>query len=347
MNALLVRSLGAVGLALILLSGMAQAKVKYTTFRGESCDLSPWEGKNVVLLTPRSDLDSKTMTRLLDALDRVYEFYRDVTGREPHKLKGTTRNGRMTLAVIPSAGAASSSSPAKGKDTPQALPPWGAAGVEWTGETFRTFYERAYRQEQIDPAVFAAMGRCFWFYDDRLEYRSSDATGVVPAGYSSCMRLLALEGVNLPLGTIQAASFQEYRKAVEKLVDHYEADTSLRWENTLRVGRSPTNALELGGEELFASFLLRLRRDCGGDEFLKRFLREVMRRGAAKTTQDAIDNFVASAGIAARRDLTTRFTTQWRWPVSATVQEELRRQERVPRGSGGKNVSGAAETRRP
>jgi len=35
--------------------------------------------------------------------------------------------------------------------------------------------------------------------------------------------------------------------------------------------------------------------------------------------QDGIDNFILAASAAANKDLSDLFTTQWRWPMSASA----------------------------
>ena len=81
----------------------------------------------------------------------------------------------------------------------------------------------------------------------------------------------------------------------------------------------------LGATDLFAAFLFRLRRDNGGNKFIKALWHEVARRPKAATTQEAVDNFIIAASLAAGRDLTTQFTTQWRWPLSDGAKEEIKK----------------------
>jgi hypothetical protein len=81
--------------------------------------------------------------------------------------------------------------------------------------------------------------------------------------------------------------------------------------------------MNLGGADLFASFLLRLRRDYGGNAFVTRLWYEVNLRPAANTTQDTVDNFVIAASKAAGHNLGTLFLSTWRWPLSQSAHFEL------------------------
>ena len=79
----------------------------------------------------------------------------------------------------------------------------------------------------------------------------------------------------------------------------------------------------LNGTDLFASFCLRLAQDWGGREFVKRLWHEVGTLPVATTTQDAVDNFVLSASVAAGHDLIGLFADRWRWPVSEEARAKV------------------------
>ena len=104
-------------------------------------------------------------------------------------------------------------------------------------------------------------------------------------------------------------------------MDLYEADQTLTWENTLKVDAAPKNPLGLNGTDLFASFCLRLARDHGGREFVKRLWHAAGELPKATTTRDAVDNFVIAASRAAKIDLAPHFADRWRWPVSPAARK--------------------------
>ena len=106
------------------------------------------------------------------------------------------------------------------------------------------------------------------------------------------------------------------------MVDLYVADPTLNWENTLKRNRAPANPLGLGGNDLFASFCFRLCRDHGGPKYAARLWHAVGKRPVATTTQEAIDNFVVAASVAADKDLAPLFAHTWRWPVSDAAKCE-------------------------
>ena len=60
-----------------------------------------------------------------------------------------------------------------------------------------------------------------------------------------------------------------------------------------------------------------------GDSFVQNIWKEVDKRPAAQTTQDAVDNFIIAASLAVDENLTTLFVDEWRWPLSQSARDEL------------------------
>ena len=250
------------------------------------------------------------MARLCDTFDKVYEFYHDATQREPAPVR--QYEGRVTITEIE-------------KTCGAGCGYLGATGIELMPGCFRELYEGALKHNEIDQALPYEFGRNFWFYSPQLAYRDGvDASSVI-TGYAVFMRFMAVEAAGAKLGPFRDHSGKEFRREVEGLVDLYVADPALNWENTLKRGAAPANAMGLGGTDLFASFCFRLCRDHGGPKYAARLWQAVGKRPVAKTTQDAIDNFVVAASVAAGKDLAPLFAKTWRWPVSAAAQAETAR----------------------
>jgi hypothetical protein len=88
--------------------------------------------------------------------------------------------------------------------------------------------------------------------------------------------------------------------------------------------------MDLNGTDLFASFCFRLCRDHGGPKLVARLWKEAAKRPEAKSTQDAIDNFVLAASTAAGKDLGPLFAETWRWPVSESARREAAKVRAAP-----------------
>ena len=282
--------------------------MKYQFVDGSQRDMFAWPGKRLALLTPRRDLDAKVMTQIVDALDRADAFAETLTGRKPRDNPRRTFEGRTTIAVMPNFSAAI-----------------GIGGLELEEDVFQLLYEGAGDAGQFNQLVFFYLGYCYWFYGDQLEHKAPDDNPNIVCGYAVFLRFLLMEAAGVQGGPFHGQPFERFRREVEGLLDLYQADRTLTWDNTLRKDRAPANPMNLSGSDLFASFLFRLRKDYGGDEFLKRLWQEVVKRPRAQTTQDAVDNFVIASSLAAKRNLTDLFVKQWRWPVSDRAREFLKR----------------------
>lgn len=278
----------------------------YTTFDGKKLKLHAWRGQHVAFLTKAEGLDAKLMAGLCDTFDKVHAYYRDATGRDPQKAKHL--DGLATVAEVDQTCGA-------------ACGYLGATGIELTPGCFTDLYSGWQTGGTVDQALPYEFGRNFWFYSPQLAYKKPVSDRSVVTGYAVFMRMMALDAAGAKLGPFRDKSGAEFRQIMESLVDLYEADKTLTWENTLKVDAAPKNPLGLNGTDLFASFCLRLARDHGGREFVKRLWRAAGELPKAATTQDAVDNFVIAASRAAKKDLGTLFADRWRWPVSAAARK--------------------------
>jgi hypothetical protein len=57
-------------------------------------------------------------------------------------------------------------------------------------------------------------------------------------------------------------------------------------------------------------------------EVMAKLWKEAAKRPRARSTQDAIDNFILAASSAAGKDLSKLFTETWRWPMSEKAKAE-------------------------
>ena len=223
--------------------------MEYRSFEAEKLQRFAWMGRRVAFLTVRDDLDPAVMSKLCGTFDKVYDFYHDATGQEPAKAK--LYEGRLTVAEVE-------------KTCGAGCGYLGATGIELMPACFRELYDGVAKHNEYDQALPYEFGRNFWFYSPQLTYKSGAYTDSVVTGYAVFMRFLALDAAGAKLGPFRDRSGKEFRQEVVGLVDHYVADPSLTWENTLKRGVAPANPMDLGGTDLFASFCFRLCRDNGG-----------------------------------------------------------------------------------
>ncbi len=284
-------------------------QVTYRSFRGEETKRFAWMGEHVAFLTMQDDLDPVVMKKLCTTFDKVYNFYTDATGTTPKPLK--LHDGRLCIAEVQNTCGAGCGH-------------IGATGIELMPQYFQVLYDGVKKRDEYDQVLPYEFGRNFWFYSKQLGYRDGDKDHAIVTGYAVFMRFASLDAAGVSLGPFRDRSGVDFRNQVVGLVDLYESDTSLTWENTIKVDQAPKNPMGLNGTDLFAGFCFRLAKQHGGADFIKRLWKEVAKRPGAKTTQQAVDNFVLAASKAAGQDLTDLFTTTWRWPVSDAARQEAR-----------------------
>jgi len=293
-------------------SALTPRPVQYTSDVGAKLLLYAWSGEQVTLLTMDPDRDPLVMAALASKLDAAFDYYSRITRRRPEVLK-TVSPGLDPIATVPHL-----------QCDGAACGEVGRTGIELRASTFSLLYTGVRDHNEFDQVPFYEFGRNFWFYGPQIEYHAPDDTMVVDTGYAVFMRFMAMDAAHVTPGPFQGTvPFGYFRSSVESLVDLYEADLSLTWENTLRIGKAPETPLKLGGTDLFSSFLMRLTR-AFGLRFVDQLWAEVGTRPAATTTQDAVDNLVLAASAAAGSNLTDVFGDRWRWPVSATARMEAK-----------------------
>lgn len=277
----------------------------YVSFDAKNYNLYSWEGKYVTILMRTKGLNATTMFNWAHVMDSCYSFYKSVTGQEPSKNAATYLDNHLTIADVATTCGAGCGYV-------------GAIGIEMQN----TYTDRMYRYAQqnlYDQELFYETGRNFWFYSNQLQYKANDP---VVTGYAVFMRFMAMDATGVKPAPFNTTPWATFRSAEEELVDTYVANTAYSWSNTLGAGVGIQNQLNLGATDLFSSFLIRLKRDYGGDAFVNNIWKQAALRPTAATTQDAVDNFILAACAAANKNLTTLFTVTWRWPMSDSAKTE-------------------------
>lgn len=278
-------------------------------YSGQNINLYAWEGPNVVILSRVIDLNPGLMELWLGTLDAAWDFYVASTGRSPNL--GHAYNNKVTIADVPRTCGA------------------GCGQIGFTGiEADSIFFDREYNSALENGAfggfLMYEMGRNFWFYSPQVAYKAPDNSSSVVTGFAVLMQWWSMEaaGARVNGDTCFPSGHEEALAHMEGLVDQYVNDTSLNWSNTLLEDRGVGTGCATGGADLFASFLMRLRRDHGGPDFHVGLWQEADIRPDATTTQEAVDNLVLAACAAADKNLTALFNTTWRWPVSDAAKQE-------------------------
>lgn len=279
----------------------------YKDINGVTLNLFAWPGDKNAILSSSAALDPASMRSFLKIADAVYGYYADAVGKEPSLY--VQYDGKATIAQVPSTCGAGCTY-------------IGATGMELLSPPYfdNIFAEAA--QGQVDQVLAYEFGRSFWLFGSQLEYKTPDNSSCIVTGYAVLMRYEAIDGLGLPGVSTTVAGYNQAYSETKALVDGYQADSSLSWNNTIlnTAYRVPSN--KYGCSDLFASFVMRLAQNYGGQTFVKALWKEALKRPAATTTQDAVDNFILAASAAANHNLTAVFHDTWRWPVSVSAANE-------------------------
>lgn len=281
--------------------------------RGLSTQLFPWPGERLVFLTTRSNLDQAVMANFVRRLDAGWQVYTNITGRSPSLFKQL--DGKPTITAVPDGSLTCGV---------------GCGYIGATGIELAKFYQEDYplilAQTNAYPHYcFYEMGRNFYTFGDRHS--------LFITGYAVFMRYVCMDALGCadPDGATRKVIEETEALYAKSGMDFLRAFTTLGGlsEKQPRVKRADGNWLQPSDQPvLYASAMLKLRRDCGGDAWVKRFFAELVK--CPKIKADNADtalrqslNWLVAASCAARRDLSPMFVDRWRFPIPAESRQIL------------------------
>ncbi len=278
-----------------------------------STKLVPWEGESIVFLTTKRDLDKVVMTSFVQHLDAGWRLYTDLTGNIPRRFRQW--NDKVTIAAVP-----------KGSLTCG----YGCGYIGATGIEASAFYRIDYPLAVADTNAFSH----YYFYEmGRNFYTFGDRHSLFVTGYAVFMRYVCMDALrcNDP--------DQHTRTTIAKCEAIYSASDIpfLTAFTNLSKGEKGNRLKDKDGKTIvpsdqpvmYATAMLKLRKDYGGDAWVKRFFRYLAQCPKVKPMNeyDAISqslNWLVAASAAARKDLTCIFVGRWRMPLDKSTREFLK-----------------------
>lgn len=275
--------------------------------------LLPWPGTNIVFLTTNGTYDRVLMGRWVSRLDQGWAIYEDLTGAKPHPFKQL--DGKTTIAAVPGF-----------KFTCGA----GCGYVGSTGIELAMFYRWNYpalrkRPDSMPHYVFYEMGRNFYTFGNR---HSAFTTGFAVFMRYVCMDTIGCEDDD--------RKTRETIEAVEPLIRRSDMSFLKTFTNAGGLSEKQPRVKDAEGKWInpsdqpvtYASAMLRLWKENGGNDWLRRFYRELATCPSvkARSREGALAqswNWLIAASVAARKDLTPVFVNDWRMPLSAETRAAL------------------------
>ena len=264
----------------------------YKSFNRDTLILYPYTGKHIALLVTKEYYITSVLKKIVDGIDKAYEYYSLATGREPSKWNQCMYNGLATIACVPSTCGAGCGN-------------LGTVGIELQADYFKVLFDGVKNLNKFDQAVFYELGRNFWFYGNKIEYVDTDAVANITTGYAVFMRFMAMEYAGLDGANFGSRTFTQFRTDVEGIFPNmYLTNPKLNWENTFKIGISPSGGIT----DLFASLMFYLRKLYGND-FILKIWKEIDKQSNRLTTSDAVNNFINAVSIVSGKNAKILFST--------------------------------------
>lgn len=278
-----------------------------------STQLFPWEGKQVVLLTTKKDLDPKVIEVFLDRLDGGWKYYADMVGQSPRP--GKLLKNKPTIAVVPD-----------GRLTcGYGCGLVGATGIEVAGFDGSDYPLVVKNPKAFPHYYFYEMGRNYFVFGDR---HSAFTTGYAVFMRYCCMDALKCEDAEAKVRDQIEQAEGHYAKSNMPFLQAFTTQGGL----DEKVPRLKDMVGPSDQPVMYASAMLKLRNDYGGDGWVKRFCRQLATCPEVKsdTPEGALYQSVmwlAAASVAASEDLTPLFVDRWRLPVGEKTRKALKQIE--------------------
>lgn len=289
------------------------APVEYEPFfpdewkaRNRSTRMIPWEGEHVALFTTSANFDPRTMAVFLRRLDAGWLLYADLVGQPP--APGRLHNGKALIVAVPD---------------PDYIRAMGRGSIGTTGIEVAGFYDGDYALVRAQPDAFPhylfyEMGRNYFVFGDR---HSEFATGFAVFMRNVCMDTLSCRDPDA-----------ETRKAIEAAESRVKrANLNFLQAFTSAGGETGDRLTDLHPSDravMYASAMLKMRRDYGQNAWVKRFFRYLLQ--CPEVSKDVQDGAAAqcliwlvAASCAAGQDLSGLWVDRWNMPLGRKTRAVL------------------------
>lgn len=281
--------------------------IEYNSFQNKRELLYPWKGRNIIMLTQQNNLDTNIMKQWVFSLDNAYDYYKSITNREPNIISDKYFFNLRTIAQVNSTCGAGCGY-------------LGASGIEYLRSFFNVDYLRILNGRGINHIPFYELGRNFWFYEDKVEYKEN--SGSIATGFAIFMRYKSIE--NQPYKfTFESISIDSLKSETKSLYLNLIKDTSCSWQKNIFEKKGINGKFyNYSSSDIIASILFYLSDNYGDSNYLKKFFNLLDSLPKSNSTQTSIDNFIIASSIAANKNLSCFFKSM-KFPISDNVIRSL------------------------
>lgn len=277
---------------------------------GLATQMTPWAGDQIVFLTTNSNLDGVVMGRFVARLDAGWKLYAELTGAKPRPFKQL--DGKATIAAVP-----------RGELTCGL----GCGYIGVTGIEVCGFYNYDYQlmrnqTNALPHYYFYEMGRNYYTFGDRHV--------LFLTGYAVFMRYICMDtlGCDDPDRATRKTIEEAEALYAKTDLDFLRAFTAVcgLGEKEPRLKRADGQPLQPSDQPvLYASAMLKLWREHGGNAWLKKFYAELAKcppckgQGREAALRQSL-NWLVATSCAAQQDLSGVFADRWRLPLSRATR---------------------------
>lgn len=272
---------------------------------GIDFEMLAWECDNVVFLTKKGEYDAVELSAFVSRLDDGWQIYSNLIGEQPRL--NARLFGKPTICAILK----------RTLSCGYGCGFIGATGIEVAG--FYAVDLPIFKQNPLsfEHYYFYEMGRNFFVFDDR---HSLFKNGFSVFMRYVCMDCLECKDLDAQTRCTIESCEEIYVKSDIAFLHAFTELGSMKG-NRLR----DTNGCEMNPSDqpvMYATAMLKLRRDYGGNEWVQKFyhtLRQCKPAPPAKDAESARTQFftwLVCASVATGQDLTCVFADRWRMPVT-------------------------------
>ncbi|MFC7537886.1 calcium-binding protein [Sphingomonas sp. GCM10030256] len=290
----------------------------YKAFDGTAYSLNVWTGRSVALQIPtQTAVTQAVMDKLLQAFDKGYNYYAQITGRTPQSSSyqfGT----RDSIAVVDqTCGAGCGWLGANGIEV---LPDYFGSNLQGQFPSVEGFYDAMAARNEVNSIVFYELGRNFWFYGDKLGGATSQTDWGFTTGYAVVNRYYAMQSTGFSINGIDA---EYHNQKLPQVAATYFATAGVNGLNTLGARTGVNNPTGYNGSADLAAALFRTFRENVGPSDYTIFWRTLPSTPSATTAAGAFANFTDAARSASALDFSFLFKEGWNFKVGGPSDETL------------------------